>query len=310
MRMLLPVLLLAGCRPVPLTHVQSFGEAADTLAESSGQAFLVLNAAGSEQAAQALVVLPPQDENEAAKRWDALDKALDEGLIPPTGLTERQALLGELGDYGAALGALAGADLAAELEEKSSKLFDTIITLNQGVADIAGQDPVLTKSAILGVQKAISTAGGALLEGKRRKELVALIVKTDPVVQAAAKLLEKDLSPDAPLAMATHELLTNRIRLIQVAYNTGSAQMSFEQRTALVEKVRTLHSERAQIDDLYTSASAAATAMGAAHTALLAAATDKSWTSEEFLDQLSTMAKYVSQLKSISESLGLASQKK
>lgn len=310
MRVLLPVLLLAACRPVPLTHVQSFGEAADTLADSSSKAFLVINSAGSEQAAQALLVTPPTNDAEATALWNALDKALDEGLIPPSGLTERQALLSKLGDYGAALGALAGADLAADLEQKSSRLFDTIITLNQGVADIAGQDPVLTRGAILSVQKAISTVGGALLEGKRRKELVTLIVQTDPVVQAAAKLLAKDLSPDAPLALATHGLLTNRIVLIQAAYNIGSDKMTYDQRESLIDKVRTLHVERAQIDDLYRSASSAATAMGAAHTALVAAATDKSWTSEEFLSQLSTMTKYVSQLKSINESLGLASQKK
>lgn len=300
--LLLPVLLL-GCRKVPLTHVESFGESAATLADSSEVAFALMNAAGADRAAQALVVFPPTNEEEAANRWRALDQSLDTGLIPPAGLTERQELLGKLASYGSALGELAGADLAAELEEKSAALFETIITLNERVADLAGQDPVLGKGAILGVQKTISLVGGALLEGKRRKSLGELIVATDPVVQAAAKLLATDLAKDGVLATATHAQLTNRIRLVQVHYNVNGKDLSFEQRTELVEQVRALHTGRAAVDDLYENAAAAATAMGAAHTALVAAVNQKSWSSEEFLDALGDFTKFVSRVASVREQL-------
>ncbi len=307
---LLPALTLAlgACRPVPLTHVESFGESANTLAESSTVAFSLMNAAGAEQAAQALIVFPPQDETEAGKRWDALDKAVNTGLIPPAGLSERQELLGQLGSYGSALGALAGADLAAELEEKSAALFAIIITLNERVADLAGVSSPLGESAILGVQQAISTVGGALLEGKRRKSLSDLIVKSDPVVQAAATLLAKDLSPDGQLAKATHEMLTNRISMLQFYYNSQASKPDWdlEERAALIDRVRELYTERDQVDDLYASASAAAAAMGAAHTALVAATQDKSMSSTEFVAALGDFTKYVAKLDSIRERLSAA----
>ncbi len=307
--LLTPAILLTSCRPVSLTHVESFGEAANTLAESSDEAFALMNAAGAEQAALALAVFPPADETEAGKRWEALDRALDEGLIPPAGLADRQALLGQLGSYGGSLGALAGADLAAELEEKSAALFEVIITLNERVADLAGQEPALGKSAILGVQQAISTVGGALLEGKRRKSLAELIVATDPVVQQAAKLLSTDLAPDGQLAKATHEMLSNRISMLQFHYNSkaSAADWTLEDRAALVDRIRALHTERDQVDDLYASASAAATAMGEAHAALVLATQDKSMSSEEFVGALGNFTKYVSRLNSVRERLSAAS---
>lgn len=305
---LLPLAALTACRPVPLTHVESFGEAANTLSEASVEAFALMNEAGAEQAAQALAIFPPTDETEAGKRWDALDAAIGEGLIPPAGLADRQALLGQLGSYGSTLGALAGADLAADLEEKSAALFEVIITLNERVADLAGQEPVLGKSAILGVQKAISTVGGALLEGKRRKSLGELIVNTDPVVQEAAKLLAHDLAADGQLAKATHEMLSNRIAMLQFYYNSkaSSADWSLDDRAALIDRIRELHTERDQVDALYASAAGAATAMGAAHAALVLATQDKSMSSEEFVAALGNFTKYVSRLNSIRERLSAA----
>lgn len=298
-----------GCKAVPLTHVESFGTASETLAESSATAFSLLNAAGSEQAAQKLVSFPPENPAEASELWGALEASLDQGLIPPAGLTERQALLCELAAYGAALGAIASADHEAELEEASADLFESLIVLNESMSELSGQESMLGESDILGAQQAIVTAGGALLAPKRRKAIRTLVVATDPVVQKAAALLAEDLKADGPLARATHEVLDNRLRLVQFYYNQNGANLSFEERASLVDRVRLLHMELGDVDDLYTNASAAAVALGAAHTALVAAAEEKTLTSDEFVAALGKLTSHVSKLKAIGERLSLAAAK-
>lgn len=306
MRLLLtaPLLALLACHPVPMTEVASFGDAAASVAESSGEAFGLLNAAGGEQAAQVLIVLPPSDPAEAKLAWDNYDQAIDQGIIPPTGLADRQAMLVELSGYAASLSDLATADLKTEVEDASASYLETLLSLNERFADLTGSTPLLSSSTLVGVQQAVSLIGGTVLEAKRRSELRKIVPEADPLVQKASALLAADLKADGALAKGTEQLLTNKIRLLQVYYNTHASQLSLDERVALVDQVRLLHVQREETAALYTAASGAATALGAAHTALVSALGDRSVTPDRFVTALGSLTRAASKMEEIRARLG------
>lgn len=305
-----PVALLAlafaalpGCARVSLSEVQSFGSAADSLAESGLDAYGLLNEAATAQLITDLSSLPPATPAEAAASWKRFDGVVIDGLVPAEKLESRMALLAMLGNYGSALGSLASADVAGELEEASSAYFSAVVSLNQSVADIAAMDPVISKDTIKGVGQAISTVGGLALEARQRKLVIQLVIDADPAVQAAAALVAKDLDPKADLAVSTDQLLANRIALLKGVYFGEAAKMSVQDRAAFLEELADLTRERQQVADLFTAASAAGAQLGAAHAALVASAQDKSLSSTEFIAALSKLTGTVATLTELSSAL-------
>lgn len=295
--------LLVGCSRVSLSEVQSFGSAADTLAESGVDAYGLLNDAATAQLVTEVASLPPTTAAEASTTWKRFDTTVTDGLIPAQKLEDRLALLAMLGSYGAALGDLAGADVAGELEEASSEYFGAVVALNQSVADIAAMEPVISKETIKSVGQAVSTVGGLALEARQRKLVIQLVIAADPAVQAAAALVAKDLAPTSDLAITTDQLLANRIALLKGQYFGEASKMSSADRQAFLEDLVDLTREREQVKALFTAASAAGTQLGAAHAALVASAHDKTLSSTDFIAALSKLNSTVATLAELSNTL-------
>ena len=295
--------VMPGCSRVSLSEVESFGSAADTLAESGLDAYGLLNDAATAQLIVDVASLPPSSPADAAATWKRFDGTVLDGLIPAEKLQDRLALLGVLGSYGSALGGLASADVAGELDTASTAYFSSVVSLNQSVADIAAMEPVISKETIKAVGQAVSTVGGLALEARQRKLVIQLVIAADPAVQAAAALVAKDLDPGADLAVTTDQLLANRIALLKGLYFGESAKMSMADRQAFLENLADLTRERQQVKDLFTAASAAGAQLGAAHAALVASAKDRSLSSTEFIAALSKLNRTVATVADLSAAL-------
>ncbi len=283
-----------------MTQVSAFGTASETLAEHTQKAFHLVDSVRVERGIYDVASDPSAGPNEK----------MFAGLFENTegqALQLRLGMLAALGDYAAGLKALASADFRSGIDEASTKLHGALASLSENYTEATG-NPVPSSKTLGFIAPLVDAIGSVIVETKRREAIRAIVLEVDPTVQAAAELIQKELSRDSEMAKYAQESLRANFGSAMQAYNQQRTRpdSDFAERRAMLREIRDLRNAAADCPAYFESVSQGARELGKAHAALRAAVQKNQFSSSELGARIGELAKFAKSVKKFHESLNKA----
>lgn len=290
---------LIGCSSTSLTQVRQLGQASTSLGENARKAFNLVDDTSVERKLFDVAADPekgPSDDTfkgfftGGASVFGAGEKA--------ERLNLRLNVLEQLVAYSEALQKLAEADQTSGLDTASKELNVSLISLRDSFNNAFEEKFPITNADIGIISTSVNAITKAIVESKRRSAIKTTVIKVDPAVQRATKLISDDLGKDAELAKFVMESIANSRGSVQQAYNLErqSSLSTFEARYSLLLQARQLYEAESNTPNLFAAVSNGASTMGKAHSALRKALEVDDFSSTE-------LAEYIGQLEVYAKSV-------
>ena len=189
-----------------------------------------------------------------------------------------QALIA-LKDYAAALGDLAGADYAADIDKNATKLYGSLTLLSRSYEGATGENLGIGDRELGIIASLIDGIGKIIAENKRREAIKGIVIETDPFVSKACDAIKTHIGDNfdymgsnlyqtftSAIKGYKEEVLEGRLvdseqkiarlnRVVEAGREFKKAETMSENIKTAVEKVRKAHATlRKTVEkDLFTS---------------------------------------------------------
>lgn len=296
------LVLSSACTKIPLQAVSSFAVATDSLAESSRQAYELVDESRVTREMYDVASDPTQVPTD--KTFAPLVSPQDEATHQALQL--RFALLDSLGSYAGALRVLCETDFASEIDEAATDLNGALVGLRDTYKDASGNAAPLGDTQIQLIATAVATIGKEVVEAQRRKAVRTIIMQVDPAVQLAAELLSRDLGRGSSLAQYVQSNFSNAYGSTRTVYLRQRQSMTFEERLAALEYLRTMKQAELGSGDFFDSVSQGAAAIGKGHGEMARAVSDDDFNVKGLASTVGEIVKRAKEAKKFYQTLAEA----
>jgi hypothetical protein len=183
----------------------------------------------------------------------------------PASIAARLNALDLVGAYASRLAALASSDAPAKFKDAASLLGENLTSLDKTFQRLAGQSDPTASKFIGPIAAIVGAIGEMVLENKRDALITAGIEKGEGPVNEVLGLVRDDMDEIFSVEVRVGE--ADRFSTLVVAYNNDRPNLSYEQRKARLEEIKTAHRAKAAVGDGVPSA--LVTSMIDAHAALV-----------------------------------------
>lgn len=207
------------------TPIAAFSAATSTLAKGATDAYSLLD--------QSTVDRKIADAAATADRIIG-DTTFDGLLVANPKLALRMRMVKELGDYAAALLNLATADFRKGIDEASKDLYGALTSLRGTYKTAAGQELPISDGDLAYLATAVDAIGNSIVERRRQQALRDVVIRANPAVQRACKLVAQEL----PGFTSFVELNLGTVESESItAYYNERSSLSFPQRVHRINQI-------------------------------------------------------------------------
>jgi hypothetical protein len=307
---LLVLLLLAGCQNPTLSQIGAFGNSVSSLATNASNGYEMIDTATVIEQIYHVASDPSQVPSAdtfkgvfsvpvAASPQDTTAPVVLPALTPDqekwSGIQGRLNMLSAMGKYANALQILATTDYRSGIDTASQNLDSGLNTLSADYTKISGKPSKISKNDIAILSSAVDAIGAAIVEEKRRAAIKAIIIKTDPTIQDAAKLLEEEFGPKADgIPADVQQKLTLAANFLGNAYIAEKDQpgATFAKRYQMLIDMQNMYQLAAATPNYFGDVARGAKAMAQAHAALVQAVQQDKFTSSEIVNNIGDLVSY------------------
>jgi hypothetical protein len=283
--------LVAGCStPPPATHIGEFAAATEDLAQQATLAYAQIDELTVERKIVSVASVP----------GELPDDGTFQGVLSDEQKQVRMVLLDLLGEYAAALGELANAEVGSDVDRAATDLYGSLGRLKSSFATATGRTLPLSDDSIALIATAIDAIGAQIVESKRRSAIKTIVMETNPAIQNVTALLSKELPSLGPIAEVN--ISTVEADMI-VAYGKEASKLQFGQRVDQIEKIRRINQGKLAARGFFSAVGAAAHQVGATHQTLFEAVSQDRFTTRALVVQISELATFAKSIKAFHKKL-------
>jgi uncharacterized coiled-coil protein SlyX len=263
----LALAMLSGCASAPTAQVRQFGTASESLTQSVGDSFELIDRAVVDRKLYDLASDPASSPDDNS--FQGVFRRSTTGEATQTdALDVRLAVLDALGRYAGSVGRLATADVAADIEKAAVELNGALLSLRDHYAKLNGGESILGDRDLTMVATVVNSIGQAIAEAQRVRALRSIVEATDPAVQQIAATLAKELGAGSELARLTRMSLDTTVGSLQQAYNREKQASSFDRRLAALERIQATRQRAETIDSFFATVAESSATLANAHAQL------------------------------------------
>lgn len=282
---------LVGCTSVnPTEQIGAFAEATKVYSTQAAAAYQDINNVTIERRVADLSTM-----NDPAMVGSSLeDDQTFEPFIEGADLGIRLQLLQALGNYAQGLGELASADFKKDIDTAAQQLGGAFKRLSDTVAAVDTSSTPISDAEAGAITAIVSAFGNAIAEQKRRDAIKEVVIKFNPVVQDAARILSKgEWSSLGDIAGINYNIL---YALDVMAYKAEQTKLSNAQRRQRLADIARRYSIKQGTKPLFAALVKSAVEVGDAHQTLYDAVSNNQFSSEEFASQIAELSSLVQSL--------------
>jgi len=184
----------------------------------------------------------------------------------PEGIAARLNALDLVGAYATRLAALASSDAPSKFKDAASLLGTNLSSLDKTFQRLSGESDPTASRFVTPIAGIVGAVGEMMLERKRDALITAAIQKGEEPVNVVLGLVRDDIATVFGEQVRTGE--AQRFATLVRAYNRADrSKLSYDERKARLEEIRSAHRGRTAVDDAVPSA--LITSMMDAHAALI-----------------------------------------
>jgi len=224
----LSVVIISGCASNPSNQVSAFAQSSHAITEQVDAVLTEFNSASLERKFTSIAANYKGDH---AKKFnfDVLD-AINTAVTPAqqTQLAIYRANQ-SLGQYAAALAALANADVQTDVDAASTELYGALTSFNSQYQTIKGDDVELfNQQEVATIQAAITAIGSEIVEQRRRKAIKSIILAAKDNINLVCDVIISQLNSAGiadGIALSRKFILANQIKEYRVISAKNSSKL-------------------------------------------------------------------------------------
>lgn len=213
-----------------------------------------------------------------------------------------QALIA-LKDYAKALGDLAGADYATDIDKNATKLYGSLTSLNRSYEDITGESLGLGEWEFGVIATLIDGIGNIIVENKRREAIKGIVIEADPFVSKACDAINAHIGDNFDYVQINLDtVFSEAIDGYKIEVLEGRL-IDSEKKVKRIERIVAIGHTYQKAETIPENIKTAVEKVRKAHTTLRKTVEKDLFTSKELVRDIGELAEFTNELKAFYKGL-------
>ena len=213
-----------------------------------------------------------------------------------------QALIA-LRDYADALGELAGADYAADIDKNATKLYGSFKTLDRSYTNITGGSLGIGDKEFGIIATLIDGIGRGIAENKRQEAIKGIVIEADPFVSEACDAISAHIGDNISYALTNLDTIYTEAVMGYKDAVLKEGLVDSEKKIERLNRVVELARRHQKTKTIPDNIKIAVEKVRKAHATLRKAVENNTFTTDELARDIGELAEFTKQLKSFYEGL-------